>query len=110
MSKLKIQSQQPAKTKEPNAFVPRNPNAFPYRRNKQQVHFLQRDKNAADDQRIIPPFQNAMLEEEQELSHDEVEEEDDINCFGDENDSSFLTQTDYEEAHMDEHIHEASIE
>jgi hypothetical protein len=51
-----------------------------------------------------------MLEEEQELPHDEVEEEDDINCFGDENDSSFLTQVDYEEAQMDEEIHEASIE
>jgi hypothetical protein len=51
-----------------------------------------------------------MLEEEQELPHDEVEEEDDINCFGYENDSSFLTQVDYEEAHMDQEIHEASIE
>jgi hypothetical protein len=35
MSKLKIQSQQPARIKEPNDFVPRNPNAFPYRRNNQ---------------------------------------------------------------------------
>jgi hypothetical protein len=110
MSKLKIQSQQPARSKEPNAYAPRNPNAFPYRRNNQQVQILQRDKNAAEDQRIRAPFQNAVLEEEQELSHDEVEEEDDINCFGDENDSSFLTQTDYEEAQMDEQIHEASIE
>jgi ribonuclease HI len=110
MSKLKIQSQQPARIKEPNAYAPRNPNAFPYRRNNQQVQILQRDKNAADDQRIRAPFQNAMLEEEHELPHDEVEEEDDINCFGDENDSSFLTQVDYEEAQMDEEIHEASIE
>jgi hypothetical protein len=51
-----------------------------------------------------------VLEEEQELSHDEFEEEDDINSFGDENDSSFLTQTDYEKAQMDEQIHEVSIE
>jgi hypothetical protein len=51
-----------------------------------------------------------MLEEEQELSHEEIEEEDDINCFGDENDSSFLTQTDYEEVQMDKKIHEAIIE
>jgi hypothetical protein len=28
MSKLKIQSQQPTRIKEPNAFVPRNPNAI----------------------------------------------------------------------------------
>jgi hypothetical protein len=98
ISKLKIQSQQPARIKEPNAFVPRNPNAFPYIRNNHQVQILQRDKNAVDDQRIRPPFQNEMLEEEHELPHDEVEEADDINCFGDENDSSFLTQVDYEEA------------
>jgi hypothetical protein len=109
MSKLKIQNQQLARTKEPNAFSPRNLNAFPYRRNNQQVQILQRYRNAADDQRIRPPFQNAMLEEEQQPSHDEVEEADEINCFGDENDSSFLTQVDYEEALMDQQIHEASI-
>jgi hypothetical protein len=51
-----------------------------------------------------------MLEEEHQISHDEFEEGDDINCFGDENDSSFLTQVDYEEAQMDQEIHEASIE
>jgi hypothetical protein len=66
--------------------------------------------NAADDQRIRPPFQNAMPKEEQQISRDEVEEVDDINCFGDENDSSFLTQIDYEEALMDQEIHEASNE
>jgi hypothetical protein len=110
MSKLKIQSQQPVRIKEPNAYAPMNPNAFPYRRKNQQVQILQRDKNVADDQRIRAPFQNAMLEEEQELSHDEVEEEDDINCFGDENDSSFFTQVDHEEAQIDEQIHDASIE
>jgi hypothetical protein len=51
-----------------------------------------------------------MLDEEQQPSHDEVEEAYEINCFGDENDSSFLTQVDYEEALMDHQIHEASIE
>jgi hypothetical protein len=51
-----------------------------------------------------------MLEEEEQPSHDEVEEADEINCFGDKNDSSFLTQVDYEEALMDQQIHEASIE
>jgi hypothetical protein len=38
-----------------------------------------RDKNAAKDQRIRGPFQNVVLEQEQELSHGEVEEKDDIN-------------------------------
>jgi hypothetical protein len=64
ISKLKIQSQQPIRSKEPNSYAPRNPNAFSYRRNNQQVQILQRDKNAAADQRIRAPFQNAMLEEE----------------------------------------------
>jgi hypothetical protein len=57
-----------------------------------------------------PHSKNAMLEEEHQISHDEFEEGDDINCFGDENDSSFLTQVDYEESQMDQEIHEASIE
>jgi hypothetical protein len=64
MSKLKIQSWQPARSKEPNAYAPRNPNAFPYIRNNQQVQILRRDKNATEDQRIRSPFQNAVLEEE----------------------------------------------
>jgi hypothetical protein len=58
MSKLKVQNQQPARAKEPNAFAPRNPNAFPYRRNNPQVQILQRDRNAANDQRIRLPLQN----------------------------------------------------
>jgi hypothetical protein len=40
MSKLKVQNQQPAKEKEPNTFAPRNPNAFPYRRNNPQVRYF----------------------------------------------------------------------
>jgi hypothetical protein len=43
-------------------------------------------------------------------NHLPIEEADEINCFGDDNDSSFLTQVDYEEALMDQQIHEASIE
>jgi hypothetical protein len=90
MSKLKVQNQQPAREKEPNAFSPRNPNYFPYRRNNPHVHILQRDRNPFDDQRIRPPFQNAVLDEEKQPPHDEIEDADEINCFGDENDSSFL--------------------
>ena len=37
MSKLKVHNQQPTRTKEPNDFAPRNPNAFPYKRNNPQV-------------------------------------------------------------------------
>jgi hypothetical protein len=110
MSKLKVQNQQSARAKETNAFSLRIPNVFPYRRNNPQVQILQRYRNAADDQRIRPPLQNAMLDEEQPSSHDEVEDVDEINCFGDENDSSFLTQVDYEEALMDQQIQEASVE
>jgi hypothetical protein len=110
MSKLKVQNQQPARAKEPNTFAPRNPNAFPYRRNNPQVQILQRDRNPVDDQRVRPPFQNTVLDEEQKPPHDEIEDEDEINCFGDENDTSFLTHVDYEEALMDQQIQEASVE
>jgi hypothetical protein len=110
MSKLKVQNQQPARAKKPNTFAPRNPNAFPYRRNNPQVQILQRDKNLVDDHRVRPPFQNAVLDEEQQPPHDEIEDADEINCFGDENDTSFLTQVDYEEAMMDQQIQEASVE
>jgi hypothetical protein len=78
MSKLKIQNQQPTRTKEPNTFAPRNPNSFPYRRNNPQVQILQKDMNAVEDQRIRPHFQNAMLDEEKQPSHDEVEEANEI--------------------------------
>lgn len=110
MSKLKIQNQQPTKAKEPNAFAPRNPNAFLYRRNNPLVQILQRDRNPAEEQRIRPPLQNAVLDEEQRLSLNEIEDADEINCFGDENESSYLTQVDYEEALMDQQIQEASVE
>jgi hypothetical protein len=110
MSKLKVQNQQPARAKEPNTFAPRNPNVFPYRRNNPQVQILQRDRNPVDDQKVRPPFQNIVLDEEQQPPHDEIEDADEINCFGDENNTSFLTQVDYEEALMDQQIQEASVE
>jgi hypothetical protein len=40
MSKLKVQNQPPPREKEPNTFSPRNPNAFPYRRNNPQTQIL----------------------------------------------------------------------
>jgi len=97
MSKLRVQGNQPMKGKEPNNF-------------NKQVHILQRDRDAAEDQRIRAPFQNAVLHEEQDLSQGEGEEYDDINCVEDQVDSSFLTQCDYEEALMSEQINQASFE
>ena len=90
--------------KGPNYFAPKNPNFVPYRKNNLPAQILQRDRNQAEDQRIIAPFQNAMLEEEQELTQEGGDEEDNINCMEDEVDHSFLTQEDYEEALMNEHI------
>ena len=49
MSKLKVQNQPPTKAKESNTFSPRNPNAFPYRRNNPQTLILQRDRNSNED-------------------------------------------------------------
>ena len=77
--------------KGPNHFAPRNPNFVPYRRNNPPAQILQRDMNQAEDQRIRAPFQNFVLEEEQEFAQEEGEAEDNINCMEDEVDLSFLT-------------------
>ena len=67
MSKFRDQGQQPVRSKVPNDFFPRNPNTFPDRRNNPQAQILQRDRNPTEEQRIRAPFQNVVLEEEQEL-------------------------------------------
>ena len=95
--------------KGPNDFSPRNPNFVPYRRNNTPAQILQRDMNQAEDQRIRAPFQNVVLEEEQEFAQEEGEAEDNINCMEYEVDLSFLTQADYEEALMNEQIMEESL-
>ena len=68
MSKLKYWGQLPIRGKGSNDFSPKNPNIFPYRRNDPQAQILQRDRNLAEKQRIKAPFQNSMLEKEQELT------------------------------------------
>jgi hypothetical protein len=100
MSKLKVQNQQPARAKEPNAFAPRNPNAFPYRRNNPQTQILQRDRNSNEDQRIKVPLQNVVMDDDN--GDDQQDEEGDIHCVGEETGSSYLTQQDYEESLMTE--------
>jgi ribonuclease HI len=100
MSKLKVQNQQPARAKEPNAFAPRNPNAFPYRRNNPQTQILQRDRNSNEDQRIKVPLQNVVMDEDN--AEDQEDGEGDIHCVGEETGKSYLTQQDYEESLMTE--------
>ena len=90
LSKMKIENNHPRKGRDPNAFIPRNPN--PYRRNNEQPQILQRNRNANEDEKIKAPFQNTVIEE------DQPEENDEIHCLGDKGDASFLTQTSYEEA------------
>jgi hypothetical protein len=90
LSKMKLENKHPTRGREPNTFIPRNPN--PYRRNNEQHHILQRNRNANEDQNIKTPFQNTVMEEEQ------PEEDDEIHCLGDKGDASFLTQVAYEEA------------
>ena len=92
--------------KGPNDFAPRKPNFFPYKRNNPPAQILQRDRNQVEDQRIRTPFQNVVLEEEQEFAQEEWEVDDNINCMEDEVDLSFLTQVGYEEAIMNEQIME----
>ena len=67
------------------------------------------DRNQAEDQRIRPPFQNVVLEEEQEFSQEEGEAEDNIHCMQYEVYLSFLTQSGYEESLMNEQIMEESL-
>ena len=50
-----------------------------------------------------------VLEEEEEFAQGEGEAEENINCVEDEVDISFLTQSDYEEALINEHITEESL-
>ena len=88
--------------KGPNDFVPRNPNFVPYRRNNPLAQILQRDRNQTEDQRIRAPFQNVVLEEEQEFTQEEGEVEDNINCMEVEVDLFFLTQVYNDEALMNE--------
>jgi hypothetical protein len=96
MSKLKVQNQPPAKAKESNTFAPRNPNAFPYRRNNPQTQILQRDRNSNEDQRIKVPLQNVVMDEDS--GEGQEDEEGDIHCVGDETGTSYLTQQDYEQS------------
>jgi hypothetical protein len=98
MSKLKVQNQRPPRSKEPNTLAPRNPNAFPYRRNNPQTQILQRDRNSNEDQRIKVPLQNVVMDEENVEDQEEVEG--DIHCVGEEIGKSYLTQQDYEESSM----------
>ena len=73
MSKLKYRVQLPVRGKGSTDFDPRNPNMFPYRRNNPQAQILQRDRNPAEEPRIRAPFQNVVLEEEEEFSQGEGE-------------------------------------
>ena len=56
-------SHQPKEKDPTNTFSPRNPNAFPYRRNNPQTQILQRDRNSNEDQRIKVPLKNVVMDE-----------------------------------------------
>ena len=79
------------------------------RRNNPPAQILQRDRNPVEEQRIKYPFQNFVLEEEQELTQEEGDAKDNIKCMEYEFDPSFLTQSNYEETIMNEHITEEAL-
>jgi hypothetical protein len=54
LSKMNLENKQPAKGREPNTFIPRNPN--PYRRNNEQHQILQRNINENEEHNIKTPF------------------------------------------------------
>ena len=98
ISKLKDRGQIPVRGKGPSDFVPWNPNFVPYRRGNPPVQILRRERNQGEDQRIRAPFQNVVLEEEQESIEEEGEAGEHIHCMEYEVDYSFLTQEEYEES------------
>ena len=106
MSKLKDQGQIPMRGKGPSYFVPQNPNFVPYRRGNPLVQILIRERDQGEDQRIIAPFKNVVLEEESKFIEEEGEAEENIHSIEDDVDYSFLTQAKYEEALIDEQISE----
>ena len=104
-TKLKMENQQSSKGKgahdQPNRNFHRNPNTF--KRNDQpQVQILQRGRNTAEDQKINPPLQNAIFEDDEDDYETDDYIEDNINCVEADIDDSFLTQYDYEEALISE--------
>ena len=91
ISKLKVK-QHPGKGRVPNTFAPRNPNPNPYRRTNEQLHILQRNKDANEDERVKAHFQNAVMEEEQ------FEENDEIHYLEDKGNASFFTSATYDKS------------
>jgi len=70
-----------------------------------QVHILQRERNATEDQKIKPPLPNTILDEYDDNECQEEEyEEDNIHCVEAELERSHLTQDEYEEALINEQV------
>ena len=105
MSKIKLDGKSPAKGRNQNDYPNRNQNQNQsWRRNNQQVQLMQRAKNPTDEQRIRAPFQNVVLDEEDE---DEVQElEEDIHCVEDGDEQIFLTESDYEGSLFDQQLNQ----
>ena len=62
ISKLKVK-QTSGKTRQQNAFAPRNPNLF--RKANEQLQIMQRGEETKEDHKVKAPFQNVVMEEEQ---------------------------------------------
>lgn len=63
---------------------------------------MQRDKNTVEDQKVKAPFQNMVMDEEEDVFQEG--EEDDIHCVEDEWEESYLTQSDYEESLINDQV------
>ena len=78
----------------------KNPNQF---RRPFNPRFLRRDRKNNEDQKIHPPFQNNLIQDDESYEIDEVEVEDmepDIDQLDDVSSSHFLTRSDYHYAKM----------
>ena len=90
ISKLKVE-QNSGKTRQQNAFAPRNQN--PFGRANEQLQIMQSGEETKEDHKVKAPFQNIVMEGKQF-----EEDEDEIHCMEDKGNAAFLTLAEYKES------------
>ena len=102
---MKIEKKQPIKGRNSNEYNNwnENQNSNNFRRNNQQVQLLERERNPTDDQKVKAPFQNIVMDEDEDVFQ---EGEDDIHCVEGQEEESYLTQSEYEGALLDEQLNQ----
>jgi hypothetical protein len=92
MARLKMEQKQPSRPAQEGGY--RNQNQFRRPNNAPQI--LPRERKNQDDQKVLPPFQNNAVDEEED--EDETEEDPAVHLNDSESSPMHLTQQDYEDA------------